>query len=438
MIQNGASGSNINMIASFPSSPVIQTKVAKFANVLLSDGVGSNNEKLAVSGIKFGSSLTHCVTMFSRIRLQAPSNMFLNANSMWAFGGSSGAVSTNFNLLSANLDLSQADVINAGAAISIVGLPVNAQFNIAYATFSSKLDNNKIADIAIPGFNAQSPGKETNVSTTVQIVPQDTMPIRRSVLNISKQFLGSRGDASFFGATGLVFGLSNADCIDTFQQVASFPIDGFLYSLAGKGFLSSFSSIIKQAGIKNTSLSVASSSSLFASFQANIGALLPRQVSLNLPFVGFTVVVNNEQFLFLNVQDLNIANNEVTGGATFNFQQNSAFINQVVNAVSYLVVPNIQVPPNFNSSLVGTVTGLAFGASMSSAYGLASQISMTADIQALMKGLSSGGNGFGFAPNINATLLNSGIATEIQIANALIPFPFTNNLGPIRLAFRTM
>ncbi|KAJ3240686.1 hypothetical protein HDU78_002177 [Chytriomyces hyalinus] len=438
-VGNGATNTKMQVSASFPSNQQSQLKVAAFSKTLMSDGFGTTNESFAISGIQFGVSALDSVTMFSKIRILAPSSALLSKsmNAMFQSNGTQGASGKNYQVQSANLDLGQPHLITAGVSILVGGFDFNTQVDIGHLGMLAAIDDHKMADLNIPRLQMSSNGSMISLSASTLISLQDTAAVQTSFNNIFNKVIGSSSVAVSTGqASGFAFGVSDKDYIDTFQLIAvSMPLDSYIDAVK-KRIASSSGSAGLPGGLKiqNTELSVASSSALLASFAADVGDMLPGQVSLNIPYIGASVFIGNQAFVVPVIQNLKIVNNIASGAAFFDFRKNPALVNQIANSLAVTLVPSIPEPSNFDAAIVATVSGLQFGASRETAFGLISKPAMTMDVLALVKKLSSGAMPAPFQPPvIQVSLQNSGVMTSVRMLAPLVPFPFTNKLGPIQV-----
>ncbi|KAJ3398528.1 hypothetical protein HDU80_008816, partial [Chytriomyces hyalinus] len=439
VVGNGATNTKMQVSASFPSNQQSQLKVAAFSKTLMSDGFGTTNESFAISGVQFGVSALDSVTMFSKIRILAPSSALLSKsmNAVFQSNGTQGASGMNYQVQSANLDLGQPHLITAGVSILVGGFDFNTQVDIGHLGLLAAIDDHKMADLNIPRLQMSSNGSMISLSASTLISLQDTAAVQTSFNNIFNKVTGSSSMPVSIGqASGFAFGVSDKDYIDTFQLIAvSMPLDSYIDAVK-KRIASSSGSAGLPGGLKiqNTELSVASSSALLASFAADVGDMLPGQVSLNIPYIGASVFIGNQAFVVPAIQNLKIVNNIASGAAFFDFRKNPALVNQIANSLAVTLVPSIPEPSSFDAAIVATVSGLQFGASRETAFGLISKPAMTMDVLALVKKLSSGAMPASFQPPvIQVFLQNSGVMTSVRMLAPLVSFPFTNKLGPIQV-----
>ncbi|KAJ3238663.1 hypothetical protein HDU81_007401 [Chytriomyces hyalinus] len=439
MVGNGATNTKIQVSASFPSNQHSQLKVAAFSKTLMSEGFGSTNESFAISGVQFGVSALDSVRMFSKIRILAPTSMLLSKsmNGMFQSKGTPGESGMNFQIHSANLDLGQPHLVTAGVSVLVGGFNFNTQVDIGHMGLLAAINENKMADLKIPSLQMSSNGSIISLSASTLISLEDTSAIQTSFNNIFNKVIGSSSTAASTGqVSGFAFGFSDKDYIDTFQLIAvSIPLDSYIDAIKNRIASSSVSGRLPSGlKIQSTELSVASSSALLASFAADIGDMLPGQVSINVPYISASVFVGNQEFVVPVIRNLRIVNNVASGGALIDFRKNPAIVNQIANSLAVMLVPSIPEPKNFDAAIVATVSGLRFGASRETAFGLISKSSMTMDVLTLVTNLSGGAVPTSFkSPLIQVSLQNSGVMTSIRMPAPIVPFPFTSGLGPIQV-----
>ncbi|KAJ3070912.1 hypothetical protein HDU98_006072 [Podochytrium sp. JEL0797] len=430
---NGATGDiQVSAVATFPSSPTIQDKVSTFANTLITSGVGSNPESFSVSGLQFGVSAAEAVQMFSGIRASMASNTILNNQTF----GSMGNLTNGMNVESAGLDLSQANVIAASALVSL-GMKLNVGAQFGYIGLDATLDNNIVAQVVVPGTTVESNGNGITVNVNAQVSLQQTPTIQSSVANIANKFLAPGKQTvtpSSVGANNFAIGVSPTDFIDTFAKVnVNLAIDSILQSFQTN---QSATPLLNQLQITSTDLSVTSATSLTANFAANVQKLIPsfiKSLTVTCPYIGLLVTLNGQTFVTPAVQGFELTNGIASAATVLTFSQNDALLNQVANALAITVIPSIPPPTaNFIPAVLATATGISFGSSASSAFTLASTISLQMDMIATLKTFLSSPSSTA-SPAITADCHDSGILTSITLATPLLPFPFTNNLGPINL-----
>ncbi|KAJ3070913.1 hypothetical protein HDU98_006073, partial [Podochytrium sp. JEL0797] len=427
---------NLAATATFPSSPTIQSKVVTFANTLIAKGVGANQENFAVSGVKFGVSAADSVMMFSGVRVMIPSAMLLNAQALGAIPMTT--LANALTVKSANLDLGTAKVISAAAMVGLAGFNMNVNANIGYIGVAASLDNNTIAQVAVPGTTVQSNVNALMFGINAQVSLQDNPKTQASVANIANKFLAAGNKTTTpttVGANNFAIGLSPTDFIDTFAKISfSLPADALIQSV--KTMSANMTTAANAIQVTNSDVSVASATTLAANFAANIGNLLPgaNNFNVNLPFIGAQVMLNGQNFIVPMVQGFKLSNGTASAGAMLTFAQNDALLNQVANAAAFVVVPTIQLPANFNPAIMATGTGIVFGASQQDAFAIASKVTANVDVAAMLKAMAAApAAATPLNPTINVVARNVGVVANVSLAKPVVPFPFTNRLGDIMI-----
>jgi hypothetical protein len=246
--------------------------------------------------------------------------------------------------------------------------------------------------------NGGANGITTNINTA-SAFSQDPA-IQTAVANLVQQFTDPAVPISgSVGISNFAFGVSSTDFVDTFMMMnAAIPASAALTTAklqtlnAAASVYNSLNNFVNNAVATNTlslagiatggvtsmakfnsmNFMVTSDKSLQTSMSAT--AALPVNANINMPYSSINLLVNGQPFV-VPVTNFSMVNGNVNMGMDLVFQKNDSQVNNIVYSLNSFLTGTIP-----SSNLVGSVTGISFGANQASAFNFMSQASVTAPL----------------------------------------------------------
>jgi hypothetical protein len=210
---------------------------------------------------------------------------------------------------------------------------------------------------------------------------KDGESIQDAIATLVKQFVDGAKFTAKAGASGLVFGASGSDYIDTLSKATvSLEMDPYLQPIRAfaenvfNGVLNGTSSY--QFGLQNVFVEQESSTTLAANVEAKITGL-PGDISVNIPYLGASARFNGQSFISAAVNGFTFRNGVVAAGARMTFTPNQPVADEL-----FLIVGNLAFHRSMAQvATTATATGIQFGASAQSAFKLASKAEVTVGLK---------------------------------------------------------
>ncbi|KAJ3331150.1 hypothetical protein HDU76_003972 [Blyttiomyces sp. JEL0837] len=431
--------------AQFPSSPEIQTTVAKFIAEIIKGGWGSTTESVALSGIVLGASEADSIKALSKARILLPTNKLLtktNANEILKLIGLSlddltfDGIKNRTVIKYCDLDSTQPGKIHFNCAVGLSGFNFTMNGGLGYLDTSLLLDDSTLAELELPaGLKIKTVDGVIIAYFEGDLYLKDSEPLEQSIATLVDQFFKTIPFTSKASVMSFIFGASKTDFIDTLiKAVITLDLDPILTPLRTEvnkliDDLINGKSTKYKLDLNDLTVDWGTSTSLLTKFAAAIGGL-PGQITANIPYFGASLLINGQEFILPVVNGLKLgATGNVSAVANLAFKQNDEVAQALWEIVGQVAFHRFPL-----SNLTVGVTGIVFGADANSAFRLASKASAT--ITQINTIVDKIGKFFDTdrpleLKDIQAKIANAGIVNTITCTSLPAWLPASVNLGSV-------
>ncbi|ORZ35954.1 hypothetical protein BCR44DRAFT_59790 [Catenaria anguillulae PL171] len=373
----------LKLSAKFLSSEALTADLQAVVTAFLRRMNGENIElpgAVSVGGLVFGVSAEDNIGLLSRTFIDIPIAKL--AGSLPA-GGSPAApdapklIGGISNITVATLP---GDIIRA-SLVAKVNLPMKLSVNVPFIGLGAALDNVVLARIAIENLRITPGNNDVALTVTVQV--QDNEEAQKKIAQVIGQALyGPEPPQSFALVTGLAFGVSPADSVQTFAGVRAGMkvtdiVDKIKAGLGNNngGAAPAAPSLI--AGVSNITVDVKPDAVVDLSLNLQLAQSLP--LSLDVGFLTATVGINKNALVTATVGGIKAtpATRELGLRASFKLYSTPELQTDLRDIV-LAILRKTEVTGNV------FVAGLAFGASPQDHIALLSQTKVGLPIKTLM------------------------------------------------------
>ena len=211
---------------------------------------------------------------------------------------------------------------------------------------------------------------EFSVGSKVEFSEDES--IKKSIYDIAMALYNSKPIPGTIQAHGLLFGATETDIIDTFSEVNLSDSAANVYNLFGVGNVTVPS--IYDLAFEDIDLDVVSENTLVSNWNLKLANFTP-DVYINLPFLHFSTLLNNVEFMDLGFTRFSFKAGVISGGCLVRFPNDPIVNNLLVSRVSDILFHRVVDYPD-----TITFNGLEFGPSKKGAIKFLSTVSITVGI----------------------------------------------------------
>ena len=377
----------------FVSSPEVQDKMAAFFANLASRGVGQTTEVISISGFTLGTSQQETISCFQGIRIGIPTSLLLNQKTMELIIGlamkSVGSLSMKalleaLDLRRANLDVSVPDLIVFDTMLGLTGFPILVDLDIPFAVGAADFDRENLAAFAIPGgLKIVSAEKSLVTVLGANIGLGNSEKLQASLALFVDNVVKGVPVKNLIGVSGLVFGVSQQDCVDILAKASvHLAINSLIAPMK-----SAFSSIMATLSSGKLPFGFAVQSGEADIVRANTFGIngqvqltgLKSDLSVNIPFGTITILVQG-RLMTIPVMGLLMKQGNINLGLDIPCAKDDVIGMKITELLRNVVWHQ----PGLVKMDV-SVVGLRFGASAEKSFALASRIKIPIPVAPVLK-----------------------------------------------------
>ena len=250
----------------FPSSDAIKEKMVLYVQAMLQTATTKLISNVDIDGLFFGNSPSDYVKLFRKVKLSLPASLLINHDVVTSVSQYLSTLKMPFDMNMVNsvmrsIKLGQARIafspskqIDSTIDLSSVfpfKKPVTFDLSMPYASAGSLVDSVRGIDAVVNGFSLTGYDRH-RISVSTSLIVHDTDDLATKIGAITDALNSKKPLPGSIGGGYVRFGLSSADHIDTFSNVAvSFQLEKLVKMLLNR------TSSIKKSSIDLTPMTAA-------------------------------------------------------------------------------------------------------------------------------------------------------------------------------------
>ncbi|KAF8974076.1 hypothetical protein BGZ46_009817 [Entomortierella lignicola] len=383
-IQLGSTGSALTIAthidATLQETDASQTLIAGFVNSIVAGQVPQGT--IDISGISFGASSTNVFTFLEGLNVAIPISKILSLVPATATAGlNTTSILNNLSLQSADINMNSPPNIGANIAIALLGYQFDAKLLLSYVSISAFLDTTPLATITVPSISLTSGSNQVGLSVQTLVNLASGSDIQAKVAGIVNEVIGNSAvQATNLVVSNIAFGGSASSSFTILKKVqVTLPLTPYIQEVTsvvggilGGNFTLPTSASSSSLSVTQLEISAPSANALAVAVGATIGGI-GSKVSVEMPYIGLQITANGQPFISPVINNFKLNNGQVSLTLSLPFQSGaSSFIAGLSTPVSNLLFSTVGTVPG---SIVAT--NIVFGASASQSFNIASQVTVT-------------------------------------------------------------
>ncbi|KAG0045731.1 hypothetical protein BGZ83_009026 [Gryganskiella cystojenkinii] len=364
-----------------------ETLVAGLINAVVAGQVPQGT--VTISGIAFGPSQSNVFTILQGVSIPIPISKILSlAPATSTPAANSTSILNALSLQSADINMKTPPSIGADVKLALLGYSFNAQLLLSYVSVSAFLDTTPLATVTVPSITLSSTSNEVDLSVHALVNLASGSDIQAKVANIINGVINNgTAQSTNLVVSNIAFGGSASRTFHILDKVkVSVPLAPYIQQLTGLvgGLLSGSAPAAGAAApaisVTQMDISATGPNDLSVAVGASIGGI-GSKISVEMPYIGLQVTAGGAGFVYPTINNLALSNGHLSLTLALPFQPAAK------NIVSSLSTPVSQLM----FSTVGTVPGslvagnILFGASANQAFNIASQVSVTIQLNSVFQ-----------------------------------------------------